>query len=67
MAGAKGEGLPAAAVKDDRTLAQSRRLDAGDRPSVGPGPGLHGLTGRKGLRKGTLEQDLRENRLGLDP
>ena len=67
MAGAEGEGLPAAAVEDDRALAQSRRLDARDRPGVGPGPGLRGAAGRERLRKGALEQDLRENRLGLDP
>ena len=38
-----------------------------DRPGVGPGPRLDVLAGRERLREGALEQDLRQQRLGVDP
>jgi len=67
MTGTERQRLSAAAVQDDRRLAEARDFDPRLRPRIGPGLWLDRLAGRQGLRKRALEQDLREHGLGVDP
>src|SRR5262252_2630823 len=46
---------------------KARHLDARDRPGVGPGPRLDVAATGDARREGALQQDLREQRLGMDP
>src|SRR5262245_17911762 len=66
LAWSQGERLAAGAGEHDCALAEPRHRYARDRPRVGPGPGLDVLPARQRLRERTLEQDLRQQRLGVD-
>ena len=67
MAGPEGERLPARAREHDRAAAEPRDRDARHRPGVGPGPRLDGWPVASVCGEGAFEQDLREQRLGVDP
>ena len=66
MAGPERERLSARAGSTIALGVEPLHLDARDRPGVGPGPRLDVAAGRDGLGEGAFEQDLREQRLGVD-
>ena len=67
MTGTESQRLAARPREHDGAAAETRDEDARHRPGIGPGPRLDVLAGRERSGEGALEQDLREQRLGVDP
>src|SRR6201986_1229855 len=66
MARAEGQRLSAAAREHDGAGADAPDLDAGDRPGIRPRPGFYEVTGGDGFVERALQQNLRQQRLGVD-
>ncbi len=67
VSGTEGERLAARTFERYGGSSETRNLYASHRPGVGPAPGFDRRTRREGSRKGALQQDLRNTRLGINP